>query len=75
MMDANTDTPISLAEAARLYRKSHHTLKAAIQRGDLRAHKIGARRYEIFRADIVSWIREQRVESAPDRARRLLEAD
>ena len=61
---------LSLAEAARRYRKSTHTLRAAIQAGELRAHRVSARRYDVFPADVDAWIRSGRVETARERARR-----
>ena len=62
--------PVSLAEAARRYRKSPHTLRTAIQAGDLEAQRVGSRRYDIYPSDLDSWIRSKHVESARDRARR-----
>ncbi len=64
------DQPVSLAEAARMYRMSPHTLRAAIKAGDLRAQRVGTRRYSIYPSDIDAWIRGKCVESARDRARR-----
>src|SRR5262245_13127476 len=58
----NAGIVLSLAEAARRYGKSPHTLRAAIQAGDLRAHKVGRRRYQLYPADIDAWIRGARVE-------------
>jgi hypothetical protein len=66
--------PVSLAHAARLYRKSAHTLRAAIQSGDLRAQRVGTRRYEVYPGDVDSWIRGQRVETARERALRVVKA-
>ena len=62
--------PVSLAEASRLYKKSPHTLRAAIQAGELRAQRVGSRRYDLYLPDLDAWIRGAPVESARDRARR-----
>ena len=71
-LDPPGDMPLSLAEAARRYRKSPHTMRAAIKRHELRAHRVGCRRYDLYPSDIDAWIRSKRVESARDLARRVV---
>lgn len=62
--------PTSLARASRLYHKSTHTLRGAIEAGKLRAHRTSTGRYDVYPADVDEWIRGQRVETAAERARR-----
>ena len=71
-LDSGFDRPLSLAEAARVYRKSPHTLRTAIQAGELRAQRVGSRRYDLYPSDLDAWIRGAPVESARDRARRTI---
>ena len=67
-----TNRPVSLGQAARLYRKSTHTLRAAIKASELAAHRVGTRRYEVYPADMDAWIRGAKVETARERAVRLV---
>jgi len=65
-----SNRPVSLAHAARLWRKSTHTLRDAIKAGELRAQRVIGRRYDVYPSDVDAWIRGKRVETAAERARR-----
>jgi excisionase family DNA binding protein len=67
------NVPLPMSACARIWRKSTHTFRDAIRANALPAHRIGSRRYEIYPADVDAWIRNHRVESARDRARRPLD--
>jgi excisionase family DNA binding protein len=46
----------SAREIERRYRIDRGTISAAIHSGDLRAHRLGLRRFLILRADLERWL-------------------
>ena len=58
---------LSAREAARTFGISADRICAAIARGELEAARLGTRRYQILREDLVSWLRRNRAAGAPAR--------
>ncbi|MBW2396523.1 MAG: helix-turn-helix domain-containing protein [Deltaproteobacteria bacterium] len=69
------EQPMTLGEAAKRYVKSPKTLRDAIDRGELLAHRVGDGPYDVFASDVVRWIRANPVLSAAERVQKRGEED